>query len=72
MTETNTIEVTINGKSREISLGLSVSDLLESLDLNPSLVVVEMNREILERDRHEEIVVKKGDVLELVHFGGGG
>ena len=72
MTETNTIEVTINGKSREISLGLSVSDLLESLDLNPSLVVVEMNREILERDRHEEIVVKKGDVLELVHFVGGG
>ncbi len=51
MTETATIEVRINGDDREIPRGLSVWGLLEWLDLNPALVVVEMNREILDRER---------------------
>ena len=66
------IEVRINGKDREIPQGLSVSGLLQWLDLNPALVVVELNREILDRGRYEEIVVGEKDSLELVHFVGGG
>jgi len=46
--------------------------LLRSLDLNPGLVVVERNREILDRDRYGEVEVEAGDRLELVHFVGGG
>lgn len=66
------IQVHLNGKDREVSEGLTVKALLESLDLNPALVVVERNREILERDRYDEIPVREGDTLELVHFVGGG
>lgn len=67
-----TITVTVNGEEREIAAGQSVKAFLESLDLHPGMVVVERNREILDRDRYGEVVVEPGDLLELVHFVGGG
>lgn len=67
-----TIRVTVNGDEREIAAGLTVKGFLESLDLHPGLVVVERNREILDRNRYGEVQVEEGDVLELVHFVGGG
>jgi len=66
------VEVRLNGETREIPAGLSVRGLLEHLDLEPSMVVVERNREILERERYDEVSVEPGDTLELVHFVGGG
>lgn len=66
------IRVTVNGDDREIAAGQTVKAFLESLELHPGLVVVERNREILERDRYGEVEVEAGDVLELVHFVGGG
>lgn len=67
-----TIGVTLNGDPREIPAGRSVRALLESLDLHPGMVVVERNREILDREAYGDVVVQEGDVLELVHFVGGG
>ncbi len=66
------IRVTINGEERTVSGGMSVNELLESLGLHPRLIVVEHNREILERDRYESTAVRAGDNFELVHFVGGG
>lgn len=72
MSEQATVDIRINGKDREIPSGLSAFGLLEWLDLEPALVVVELNREILDRGRYEETVIVAKDVLELVHFVGGG
>ena len=72
MNKVTTIDVHLNGKERPVPAGTTVSALLEWLDLDPSLVVVELNREILDRNRYAEISVEAGDVLELVHFVGGG
>lgn len=69
---THTVRVQLNGEDREIPAGLTVRELLEHLELNPELVVVERNREILERDRYGETPVEEDDRLELVHFVGGG
>jgi len=66
------IQVRLNGKDREIASDLTVGDLLESLELNPHLVVVELNREILPRDALADVRVQEGDQVELVHFVGGG
>lgn len=66
------IEVVVNGESREIDAGLSVTQLLERLGLQPQLVVVEHNREILDRASYPATAVLAGDNLELVHFVGGG
>lgn len=72
MSQNETIRVQLNGKDREIDGGLTVRSLLESLDLKPGMVVVELNRQILERDRYTAVTVSEGDTLELVHFVGGG
>jgi sulfur carrier protein len=66
------MNIQINGEQREVPESLSVTELLVELDLNPSLVVVELNREILDRSRYGETRIREGDVLELVHFVGGG
>lgn len=66
------IRVVINGEAREIAAGKSITDLLTDLGLQPQLVVVEHNREILERGKYSDTEVNDGDALELVHFVGGG
>ena len=75
MTERGTAErvrVHLNGEDREVPAGLTVRGLLDTLALEPRLVVVERNREILSRSRYDEVQVREGDTLELVHFVGGG
>jgi thiamine biosynthesis protein ThiS len=72
MNEGGTMNLHINGKDRDVPEGLTVFGLLEHLELNPALVVVELNREILDRNRYDEVKVAAGDTLELVHFVGGG
>jgi len=66
------VTVTLNGKPRRVVEGVSLLDLLEQLDVQPSRVVVEHNREIRRRDDFAKTVVRAGDELELVYFVGGG
>jgi thiazole synthase len=66
------ITVTLNGKPRQVPDGVSLLDLLKQLDVQPSRVVVEHNREIRRRDDFEKTQVHAGDELELVYFVGGG
>ncbi len=63
----------VNGEPRAVAAGETLGGLLRSLDLDPRLIVVERNREIL-RDRaaFDALALADGDVLELVHFVGGG
>ena len=72
MSATDTIQVRVNGKDRDIEPGQTVHTLLESLELHPGMVVVELNNEILGRDAYDEHRVREGDTIELVHFVGGG
>lgn len=66
------IRVDLNGSQREIEEGHTVRSLLESLEIHPGMVVVELNREILERDSYDDVAITEGDTIELVHFVGGG
>jgi sulfur carrier protein len=66
------MSVTVNGETREIAPGTTVSQLLAGLGLHPRLIVVEHNREILDRSSYDATEVRAGDNLELVHFVGGG
>ena len=67
-----TVSITVNGEPRHIAAGITVTDLLESLGLHPRLIVVEYNREILDREEYVKTEVQPGDSFELVHFVGGG
>ena len=66
------IQVRLNGKERRVPAGLTVATLLDSLQLKRELVVVELNREILKRERLGDVPVSDGDTVEIVHFVGGG
>ena len=56
-----------------VAAGSTVASLLASLDLDPRLVVVERNREILrDRDSFPRVELATGDTIEIVHFVGGG
>ena len=69
---TDTIDVTINGKPREVAAGATLLELLASLELDPRAVVVEHNRVIVRRPYLSGVTVADGDAIELVHFVGGG
>jgi thiamine biosynthesis protein ThiS len=66
------MHITVNGKPREITAPASVTDLLAQLDLHPQAVVVELNRKIIRRPELADTSLSDGDVVELVHFVGGG
>jgi len=70
MSESLTIK--INGESRQIGSGASLLSLLETLDLDPQTVVVELNRNIVRRAAVADTPLKDGDEVELVHLVGGG
>jgi thiamine biosynthesis protein ThiS len=66
------IRIMVNGEERVVHAGLSIADLLTNLGLHPRMIVVEHNREILDREQFAKTEVRNGDALELVHFVGGG
>lgn len=66
------IQLQINGRERTVPEGITVRGLLERLEILPGTVVVEWNREILDRGRYGEVILRDGDALEIVHFVGGG
>jgi thiamine biosynthesis protein ThiS len=77
MTETalerGPVALMVNGERRVVAEGTTLAGLLGELALDPRLVVVEYNRTILrDRDRYGAVRLEAGDVLEIVHFVGGG
>jgi thiazole synthase len=66
------VTVRLNGKPRVVPEGLNLLELLERLDVAPSRVVVEHNREIRRKEDFKTAKVRDGDELELVYFVGGG
>jgi thiamine biosynthesis protein ThiS len=65
-------QLTINGDIRTVSDAETVEALLRELSLDPRLVVVELNRVIVRRAAIATTAVAEGDVVEIVHFVGGG
>ncbi len=66
------MKLTVNGEPMELPEETSAAALLEQLKLNPGLVVVELNLNILKRDQLPQSALKEGDQVEIVHFVGGG
>ncbi|MEN9924777.1 MAG: sulfur carrier protein ThiS [Pseudomonadota bacterium] len=65
------LSITLNGEPRRADAG-SIADLVRSLELDPGKVAVERNGLIVPRSTLGEVALGDGDVLEIVHFVGGG
>lgn len=66
------IDLDVNGKSVTCALGTDLPQLLAQLGLNPRLIAVEYNGEILHRQYWETTQLQTGDRLEIVTIVGGG
>ncbi len=66
------MQVIVNGKERELTGNISVSDLLDLYELEPIRAAVEINEELVPRATFSNTTIKPGDRIEIVTFVGGG
>jgi len=66
------VTLQINGESREFADGLTLAALIAQLGSKADRVAVELNLEIVSRDKWQDTILRNGDRLEIVHFVGGG
>ncbi len=67
-----TLQIVVNGAARMAPSGLTVSSLLEFLEIQPDRVAVELNRKIIRQPEWETAPVEDGAAVEIVQFVGGG
>lgn len=65
------MQINLNGQQKDVTEGLTISDLLSELQLKGPLAV-EMNQKICPKKLHSQTTFKQGDVLEIVTIVGGG
>jgi thiamine biosynthesis protein ThiS len=68
------MKLQINGDDRtfDVPSPFTLSSLVETLGMKPDRVAVELNRDIVPRDRWTVTTLQESDRLEIVHFVGGG
>ena len=66
------VAIHVNGAPYEIDTATTIADLLQQLRLESQLVAVEVNRQLVPRQRHAQTRLAAGDHLEIVTLVGGG
>jgi len=66
------IKIKINGKFSIINDNLTLLDYVKKLKVPLKKVAIELNEEIIDKNRLSKIKLKKNDKIEIVHFIGGG
>ncbi len=66
------IKVYINGDEMSFADTMSVTALMVELGMTKGRVALEKNREIVPRSTFDDVMIEDGDVMEIVHFIGGG
>ena len=66
------MRIRLNGKDRELAGDHTVASLLDATGTDPKTVVVQVNDAIVQQADFAGAAVSDGDVVEVVHFVGGG
>lgn len=64
--------VVLNGEERALKEGATTAELIAELGLKERRIAVEVNRDIISREEYAITELHHGDVIEIVHFVGGG
>ena len=72
MNNLNVAKIQLNGASYEINRGANLDDLLDRLKIQKNKVAIEVNGEIVQRNKYSKLILNKNDKVEIVHFIGGG
>lgn len=63
----------INGKDHDdLPEGLTVAELIAHLELPERKIAIERNREVVPKSSYADVTLDNHDVLEIIHFIGGG
>lgn len=66
------MKIYLNGELTEVSDSLSLMQLLDSRGIGKKGIAVELNQKVLNSELWSDTRLKSGDILEVVHFVGGG
>ena len=66
------IKIRLNGKIKLIDENYKIQTLMDDLNIPIKKVAIELNQEILDKKKLNRIKIKKNDIIEIVHFIGGG
>ncbi|KEZ53494.1 sulfur carrier protein ThiS [Metabacillus indicus] len=67
------MKIRLNGSTAELDPHIkTMEDLLAFYQLIHKTVMIEHNETILDKESYDSVILKDGDVLEMVHFVGGG
>lgn len=66
------MNILLNGDTRELPSGATITALLESLELAGQRLAVELNEDVIPRSEHGSTELKEGDRVEIVRAVGGG
>jgi sulfur carrier protein len=66
------MKLVVNGEPVEVEGAITVAQLVVRLGLGDGPVAVERNREVVPRAEHATTALSEGDLVEIVHFVGGG
>lgn len=66
------MQLTVNGQDRELEEGTTIAQLLEQLELDPRMLAVERNLNLVPRTQHASTPLAEGDRIEVVTLVGGG
>jgi len=66
------MKIIVNGQVKNISEGIVLSSLLDDLKIDRERIAVEINLEIIKKDRYESLKLVEGDRIEILQFVGGG
>ena len=72
MNNLNMAKIQLNGNPYEISNGINLNELLNKLKIQKNKVAIEVNGEIIEKNKYTKLILNKDDKVEIVHFIGGG
>jgi len=66
------VQVTVNDEPHALANEATVADLVAHLGLGPRRIAVELNRALVPRATYADTALHDGDMVEIVHFVGGG
>jgi len=66
------VTLTVNGTAKTVADNLTLAQLVRELGLEKNPIAIELNRNVVPRDRHGDTRLAEGDRLEIVTLVGGG
>ncbi|GBE12031.1 bifunctional sulfur carrier protein/thiazole synthase protein [bacterium BMS3Bbin14] len=66
------MQIILNGQQKNLDHNITLSTLLDSLNLQPDTMVAEINGRIIKPGSYPQLELKDGDKVELIRFVGGG